>query len=194
MTSTDKPTTDKPVAAPKKGPVSVGRLSKTLRSYLRAGPPAGADATLRPTRGKSANMVLEGTQIRVTGLRKPDRRGTIRKIRLGMQYSSVERLMEDLRVNQKEIAHLLSIPSSTLKRRRDAGRLQPDESDRVVRFARLRDASTALMQGNEEAAVNWLHTPIDALDHETPLEHATTELGAKDVEDLIGRLRHGVFS
>ena len=36
-------------------------------------------------------------------------------------------------------------------------------------------------------------TPHDLLDRETPLERASTETGARDVELLVGRLRHGVF-
>ncbi|MCU7862225.1 MAG: DUF2384 domain-containing protein, partial [Candidatus Thiodiazotropha sp. (ex Lucinoma kastoroae)] len=96
--------------------------------------------------------------------------------------------------SQKDIAQVLSIPSSTLQRRKKTGHLQTDESDRVVRLAHLKDAALALMQGDDNAAVAWLHTPLDVLGGESPLEHASTELGARDVEDLIGRLRHGVFS
>lgn len=44
-------------------------------------------------------------------------------------------------------------PYSTLNRRKLEGRLHTDESDRVVRFAALQ-----LMQGDDEAAVNWLRT------------------------------------
>jgi uncharacterized protein (DUF2384 family) len=32
------------------------------------------------------------------------------------------------------------------------------------------------------------------LDQQAPLEFARTEIGARDVEDLIGRLEFGVFS
>jgi putative toxin-antitoxin system antitoxin component (TIGR02293 family) len=99
-----------------------------------------------------------------------------------------------LHTSQKEIAQVLSIPPSTLQRRKKSGQLQTDESDRVVRLASLKDATVAMMQGDDEAAVAWLRTPLDILGGESPLEHASTELGARDVEDLIGRLRHGVFS
>lgn len=64
----------------------------------------------------------------------------------------------------------------------------------IVRLAQLKDAASALMRGDEELALSWLHSPLDVLGGKSPLEHATTELGARDVENLIGRLRNGVFS
>jgi hypothetical protein len=40
----------------------------------------------------------------------------------------------------------------------------------------------------------WFTSPKIPLDGKTPLECADTEIGAKEVEDLLGRLEHGVFS
>ncbi|ODB85939.1 hypothetical protein A3194_12385 [Candidatus Thiodiazotropha endoloripes] len=115
-------------------------------------------------------------------------------VKKGLKYSAITQLKAALHTSQKETAQILSIPTSTLQRRKKAGRLKTDESDRVVRLASIKDAAVAMMQEDDEAAVAWLHTPLDILGGESPLQHASTELGAKDVEDLIGRLRHGVFS
>jgi putative toxin-antitoxin system antitoxin component (TIGR02293 family) len=40
----------------------------------------------------------------------------------------------------------------------------------------------------------WLKSPQKALGGKTPLEYSDTEPGAREVEDLLGRLEHGVFS
>jgi hypothetical protein len=45
-----------------------------------------------------------------------------------------------------------------------------------------------------EAARQWLRTPKGALGDATPLAFAATDVGAREVEDLIGRAEHGVFS
>ena len=50
------------------------------------------------------------------------------------------------------------------------------------------------MAGDPIAAQRWLTTRHPALGDETPLRRASTETGGREVEDLIGRLRHGVFS
>ena len=72
--------------------------------------------------------------------------------------------------------------------------MRPQESDRLVRFALLKDAALEMMHGNGAATRQWLRTPLEVLGGETPLEHADTELGARDVEDLIRRTQHGIFS
>ncbi|MCV6615446.1 MAG: DUF2384 domain-containing protein [Cellvibrionaceae bacterium] len=122
-------------------------------------------------------------------------RSAVRKnLKQGLAFKAVEHLEIGLKVSQKEMAHILSIPISTLTRRKKEGQLRVDESDRAIRFAQLKDQALALMQGDDDAAINWLKTPLDLFEGETPLERASTEYGARDVEDLIGRLRHGVFS
>jgi putative toxin-antitoxin system antitoxin component (TIGR02293 family) len=73
-------------------------------------------------------------------------------------------------------------------------RQTPSQSDRVVRIDRLTDMVRALMRGDEEATRRWLNTPQAPLGDETPLHRASTEAGEREVEQLIGRIRHGVFS
>lgn len=68
------------------------------------------------------------------------------------------------------------------------------ETDRAARIDRLTDAVRALMRGDEQATQRWLTTPQALLGDETPLQRASTETGEREVEQLIGRLRHGVFS
>ena len=96
--------------------------------------------------------------------------------------------------SQRELAAIIGIPATTLARRKRSGTLTPPESDRLVRIARLEEMAAAMMRGDAAAAGRWLRTHHELLDGETPLERAATETGARDVEHLIGRLRHGVFS
>ena len=96
--------------------------------------------------------------------------------------------------SQGELAAIVGIPATTLARRKRSGMLTPAESDRLVRVARLEAMAVAMMRGDASGAGRWLRTPHDLLDRETPLQRASTETGARDVEHLIGRLRHGVFS
>jgi putative toxin-antitoxin system antitoxin component (TIGR02293 family) len=74
------------------------------------------------------------------------------------------------------------------------GRLQPDESDRLVRAARIFAQAVGLFEGDEEAARRWLTSPQPALGGSTPWDYAATEIGAREVENLIGRLEHGIPS
>lgn len=72
--------------------------------------------------------------------------------------------------------------------------MQDDGFDSAVQLARLRAAAIEMMAGNELAAIDWLSEPKEVLGGKSPLEHASTADGAREVEDFISRIRHGVFS
>jgi putative toxin-antitoxin system antitoxin component (TIGR02293 family) len=81
-----------------------------------------------------------------------------------------------------------------LARRRVSGRLGPDESERLVRVAGVYERAVQLFEGDARAALTWLTTPKEALGKRMPLEYARFDLGAREVEGLIGQLEQGVFS
>jgi putative toxin-antitoxin system antitoxin component (TIGR02293 family) len=72
--------------------------------------------------------------------------------------------------------------------------LSSDESEKLLRLSAVFEQAIELFEGNDTDALNWLTTPKKALENETPLAYSRTELGAREVEHLIGRLEHGVFS
>jgi len=85
------------------------------------------------------------------------------------------------------------IPARTLARRKAGGRLDPDESDRLVRISRVIAAAITLFEGNHASARHWLTSPRAALRNQAPLELAQTDVGAREVERLIGQLEHGIL-
>jgi putative toxin-antitoxin system antitoxin component (TIGR02293 family) len=50
------------------------------------------------------------------------------------------------------------------------------------------------MIGDEQKAVQWLLAPNRALGGERPLDRLDTDLGTRDVEDILGRIAYGVYS
>jgi putative toxin-antitoxin system antitoxin component (TIGR02293 family) len=118
----------------------------------------------------------------------------LNRIKEGIDASAFEKVTNALGIPMKEGYTIMGIPQSTLRRRLDKGKLLPDESGRVYRYAELLTKATEMMQKDEDRAANWLKKPMDIFAGETPLQHAMTEVGSRDVEDLIGRIRHGVFS
>lgn len=131
---------------------------------------------------------------RITGVESFNASLVIASVKHGLRYDAVEQLESALKVSSKRVSEILSIPASTLTRRKREGVLKPDESDRVVRYSSLYDSVVELLEGDTNAASNWLGQPLDILDGESPAEHAITEIGAREVSSLIGRIRHGVFS
>jgi putative toxin-antitoxin system antitoxin component (TIGR02293 family) len=117
------------------------------------------------------------------------------RVKTGLPVAELDALRELLGLTMENLARRIGISIATLSRRRQSGRrLDAAHSDRVLRFARLFRLATELYDGDEGAARAWLSKPARALDGETPLDHAETEAGAREVEYLIGRLEHGVYT
>jgi len=117
------------------------------------------------------------------------------RVRAGLPVAEFDALRESLGLTVEALADKIGISIATLSRRRQNGQaLDAGRSDRLLRFARLFHLATRLHDGNEEAARLWLNRPARALDGEVPLAHAETEAGAREVEALIGRLEHGVYT
>lgn len=114
-------------------------------------------------------------------------------IRAGLPMVEFEALQELLGLGAEELAGHLAISRSTLIRRRKSRRLDAQESDRLLRYARLY-ARAERVFGEPEAARGWLKQPARALGYESPLHFSETEAGAREVENLLGRIEHGVFT
>lgn len=117
----------------------------------------------------------------------------IRQIQKGLRFTELETLQHSLDMPFEKLAAKLSISRSTLQRRKLAGRLSPEESNKVVRFSRLLRQASDLF-GNAEKARAWLKHPQYGLGGAVPLDYAETEVGAREVEDLLGRMKYGVYS
>lgn len=116
---------------------------------------------------------------------------SVDSVREGLPVQTVESLAGSLLVTSATLQRWLGLSKQTYARRRKQGRLSVTESDRVVRYAELLHWAVEFL-GDNDAAARWLDTPSTALDGETPLDHATTEFGARNVLRLIGRLEHGI--
>jgi putative toxin-antitoxin system antitoxin component (TIGR02293 family) len=94
----------------------------------------------------------------------------------------------------EELADLVHIPPRTYARRVKAkARLDIPEGERAVRIMRLYDLAKAFFHTHESTRA-WLNSRLPALGGRTPLDFARTEPGAREVESIIGRIEHGVYS
>ena len=117
----------------------------------------------------------------------------IAAIKGGLRVRELSLLQSSLDIPMERLAPKLGISRATLHRRKAGGRLGPEESDRVVRFARLMGKAIEVFE-TEENARRWLKSPQVGLGGDVPLDYAETEVGAREVEDLLGRIEYGVYS
>jgi putative toxin-antitoxin system antitoxin component (TIGR02293 family) len=117
----------------------------------------------------------------------------IQAVQSGLPFAEIEALRAALDLPLDQLAPKLGLSKATLHRRKHEGRLTPAESDRVMRYARLLGKAIEVM-GSEVAGREWLRSEQYGLGMAVPLEYAETEAGAREVEYLLGRIDHGVYS
>lgn len=110
----------------------------------------------------------------------------------GLPVEAVERLCGLIAPGDLNLRYKL-VPKATLARRQRTAqrRLSPEESGRLARLARIWALATDVW-GSETGAQRFLGEPHPLLGGRVPRELATeTEIGARAVEDLLGRLKYG---
>ena len=103
-------------------------------------------------------------------------------IREGFPQEVVGSVMNSAGLTLKELSATLDLSPRSLQRRRHQGRLA-----RIVAFAKQ-------YIGDVETAARWLRRPNRALGGNIPLELIDTELGARAVENVLGRIAFGGVS
>lgn len=114
-------------------------------------------------------------------------------IREGFRPAVVEELMRASGLTLKELAAALDLSPRSLQRRRAGGRLARYESDRLYRLARIVAMANEYL-GNRARALRWLKRPNHALGGVAPVAAIDTELGARQVENILGRIAYGGIS
>ncbi len=117
----------------------------------------------------------------------------IDELQEGLDMKEFDELQNHLALPAEKLYPLLGLSKATMHRRKNEGKLKPDESDRVIRFARLLSMAMNVFHDLDYART-WLKHPQYGLGGAVPLEYARTEVGAREVENLMGRIEHGVYS
>jgi len=120
-------------------------------------------------------------------------RRQIEQIRAGLSFRAVQNLQKALDLPMERIASVLGMSRATLHRRKLQGKIDREESEKLVRYRSLLKKAEEVF-GDAENAREWLTHPQRGLGNAVPLEFAKSELGAREVENLLGRIEYGVYS
>lgn len=132
--------------------------------------------------------------VSLLGLRSYEWPNLLTAVSRGLPYRVLEHLRDNTALPEENVLRWVQVPPRTADRRKQQGRFAADESDRFIRAARIFGKALELFEGNRDHAVEWLVTEQPALGGSVPIEVAQTEVGAREVENLLGRLEHGVYS
>jgi putative toxin-antitoxin system antitoxin component (TIGR02293 family) len=151
-------------------------------------------AKWRYNKDKMASAIAEllgGEKVLGKRIREPF--GLVEKIREGLPYRSLERVRQALDLSREETSRTLSIPLRTLDRRKQSGKLTREESDRLYRVARVTARATEVFEDAGKAA-HWLRRSNRALGYRVPIDLLDNNAGEDQVETILIRIEHGVYS
>ncbi|WP_157995117.1 type II RES/Xre toxin-antitoxin system antitoxin [Peristeroidobacter soli] len=115
-------------------------------------------------------------------------------IETGLPAAAAEALKEVVGLDDPSLAVALGVSIRTLARTRAVrGRLDSVVSDRLYRLARLVAIARVVLE-HDDQAVYWLTHPQPGLGDRRPIDFARSEPGAREVENLLLRIEHGVYS
>jgi putative toxin-antitoxin system antitoxin component (TIGR02293 family) len=131
---------------------------------------------------------------KLLGIKVQNTTQLLRAIHKGFSFGALERVHKETGWPLEWLAVSIGMSPRTLTRRKTERRLTASESDRLVTVARLLSQAVELFEGDKNKAFRWFLQPNRALGNLSPLDMASTQTGAREVENLIGRIEHGVFS
>lgn len=100
------------------------------------------------------------------------------------------RALDFSNLSKQEVFNFI-IKDRTLRHRRQRNEpLSRDETDRLVRLTRIQTIAEDVFEDAGKAG-QWLRQPLTLLDDRTPLEFASTEPGARVIEQILEKIAWG---
>lgn len=111
-------------------------------------------------------------------------------IRRGLPIATAEFVLDSGRLTLSEVDRIV-MPRKTLANRRRLGTLTAEQSDRLMRVAHVLAMAEETFGSREKAGI-WMRRQTAPLDGEAPLNLLDTDVGARAVEALLGRVAYGI--
>lgn len=110
----------------------------------------------------------------------------------GLPTASIARLREE-GLTFSEISGIVISPRTLKHRKARREPLSHEETDRVVRVARI-IALAENVFGNRDKALRWLRSKDDHINERTPLSMLHTESGGRLVESMLWQIDEGIYA
>lgn len=122
--------------------------------------------------------------------------GLIAAIRKGLPVAALDSVLESFSLLtglHSALYNVVGRPRTLQRKRTERSALSADESDRLARLARIMVRAEEVF-GDDAKAHAWLGTPNRALGGESPLSLLDSDAGSLAVQQVLGRIEHGVYS
>jgi putative toxin-antitoxin system antitoxin component (TIGR02293 family) len=133
--------------------------------------------------------VLGGAKVLGRRARAPE--DLAERVREGLPFAALEAVMGQYEISRAVLCDILHLSRRNFLRRKEQERLAPDESDRLYRLARVLAHANRVFEDPDESA-DWIHAPNSSLGKQQPLTLLDTDIGVQQVDQVLGRIEHGI--
>ena len=133
--------------------------------------------------------VLGGTKVLGRQARAPE--DLAERVREGLPFAALATVMEQYGISRDVLCDILHLSRRNFLRRKEQKRLAPDESDRLYRLARVLAHANRVFEDPDQSA-DWIHAPNASLGKQQPLTLLDTDIGVQQVDQVLGRIEHGI--
>ncbi|MFD2938270.1 type II RES/Xre toxin-antitoxin system antitoxin [Spirosoma flavum] len=116
----------------------------------------------------------------------------IDKSRQGMPRAEVDRVAGLARLTDVELARILNMSVRNLHRLKADDKLARDASERLLLLTNLLQHGLDVFDEDTQTLTEWLRSPIRELNSQAPLYLLDTTTGFGLVDDVLGRIEHGI--
>jgi len=159
------------------------------RSHPLKAPRPASPAGPRPRPVAEVLDVLGGEAFLQGELASAD--ALLARVREGLPFAAAAAVMDRYAISRDGLCAILHLSRRNFLRRRTQTRLSPDESDRLYRLARVLAHANRVFE-DPAASADWIRTPNLALGEQPPLALLDTDLGVEQVDQVLGRIEHGI--
>ena len=107
-----------------------------------------------------------------------------------LKIAALEEIAQRLNVDLERVRVIVGISARTWDRRRSEGLLSAEESDRLLRVARIIRQAIEVFDDADKVR-EWLVRPNRALERHAPIDLLGTDTGAAAVSDELLRIDYG---
>ena len=115
----------------------------------------------------------------------------VKAIRMGLPARAFVGVADALNLSVDELAGILGVSPRTIRdQRKKLGRLSSENTEKLVRMARIRQQARKVFS-TDEAVASWLASPAPALGGTKPIDLLDTEPGAREIESILSGIAYG---
>ena len=146
----------------------------------------------KPAREHARPPARTGNSSAMSRIHALDISEKITMIRSGISKKELEKVKEQSGLDYDSLSSILSVSRATLINKKGADKFDAATSERILLLADTLAYGQSVFE-DKDRFNTWMKSSNKALGNKPPISIMDTVYGIREVQNLIGRIEHGVF-